>query len=187
MTAAPNSRQPAPPPTRHEPVPTDGVLAEPVTGARFPREARLLRPAEFKACFDARQSLSGRLFRLHLRAPAPAAARLGLAVSRKVSPHAVIRNRIKRIARDSFRRARSGLPPVDVVLLAKREAASASAAELRADLATLWRRLLTLKPLAREGTMRADSATIAPRTVDSPISPSATADPTARASRPDSE
>jgi ribonuclease P protein component len=157
-------------------------------GQPFPRVARLLQPARFKACFDTRERLSGRLFRLHLCWPADSnGARLGLAVSRKVSPRAVVRNRIKRIARDSFRRVRADLPAVDLVLLARPEAASASPAELAADLVTLWRRLPTLKPPTREGTMRADSATAAPAPVDSPYTPNATAVPAARASRPDSE
>jgi ribonuclease P protein component len=151
----------------------------------FPRTARLLKPSDFKGCFESGERLSGRLFRLHLTCAPDAAARLGLAVSRKVSPHAVVRNRIKRVARASFRDARARLPAVDVVLLAKREAASASTAELHAELTTLWRRLATLKRSPRKGTMRADSAP-AVSAGASPISASAAAAPADGASGPDS-
>lgn len=72
---------------------------------------------------------------------------LGISVSKRVAAHAVERNRIKRIARDSFRRLRTQLPPGDYVLLAQRDAAGAPSAALRAALSTLWQRALALKPI----------------------------------------
>jgi ribonuclease P protein component len=147
----------------------------------FPRAARLLVPADFKTCFGAGQRLGARYFRVHyVFAERP---RLGLAVSRKVDRRAVVRNRLKRTARDSFRLARGGLPPVDIVLLARLEAAKASPAELRADLASLWRRVAALKPPGQEGTMRADTSTAASGVIDPPPTvPTAAATP--GASRP---
>jgi ribonuclease P protein component len=139
-----------------------------VSGGGFPRSARLLLPDEFKACFGSGRRLAARFFRVHyLFAERP---RLGLAVSRKVDRRAVVRNRIKRTARDSFRQARSALPPLDLVLLARHEAAQATAVELQADLASLWRRLAALKPPEQEGTMRADASTAASGAIDSPPS-----------------
>ena len=73
-------------------------------------------------------------------------ARLGISVSKRVAAHAVERNRIKRIARDSFRRLRTQLPPGDYVLLAQRDAAGAPSTALRAALSALWQRALALKP-----------------------------------------
>ena len=106
--------------------------------------------------------MHGRCFRLHWRAAE--ATRLGLAVSRKVSPRAVDRNRIKRIARDAFRRERHALPGGDCVLVARPEAARATAAELRADLERLWQRVRALKPTDAAGTMRdAPAPPAAPR------------------------
>jgi ribonuclease P protein component len=147
-----------------------------VSDGGFPRTARLLVPADFKACFGSGLRLAARYFRAHyLFAERP---RLGLAVSRKVDRRAVVRNRIKRTARDSFRSARGGLPPVDLVLLARHEAAQASAEELQADLASLWRRLAALKPPEQAGTMRADASTAASGAVDPPPSvPTAAAQP----------
>ncbi|MFW6191124.1 MAG: ribonuclease P protein component [Thiohalospira sp.] len=67
--------------------------------------------------------------------------RLGLAIGRKVTPRAVGRNRIKRLARESFRAEQSRMPPVDVVVLARPAAAAADNATLRASLARHWKRL----------------------------------------------
>lgn len=130
--------------------------------ARFRRSDRLRQPQQFQQCFTQGQRVNGRYFRLHVLASA--APRLGLAVSRKVDTSAVVRNRIKRAAREAFRAARTGLAPLDYVLVAKREAATASSSELRSDLVALWRRAAALKPTAPAGTMRdAPAATSAPR------------------------
>ena len=44
------------------------------------------------------------------------AARLGLVVPKRALPRAVDRNRAKRVLRESFRKARAGLPPCDIVV-----------------------------------------------------------------------
>lgn len=120
--------------------------------ARFRRSARLRLPTEFQRCFTHGERVNGRYFRLHvLRAES---MRLGLAVSRKVDPNAVGRNRIKRVAREFFRTTPALPQPGDCVLVAKPEAARANAAELRADLAQLWRKASALKHTAAAGTMR---------------------------------
>jgi ribonuclease P protein component len=72
-------------------------------------------------------------------------ARLGLAISKRVSKRAVERNRIKRLLRESFRRIRSQLPPVDMVIMAREQAAGVSGPELLAELEVLWRRIPPLK------------------------------------------
>ncbi len=152
--------------------------AAPAAPRGFPRTVRLLLPASFKACFESGQRLSGRFFRVHFT-PTEAGPRLGLAVSRKVSPRAVVRNRIKRAARESFRHHRGRLPPFDIVLLAKREAADAGGDALRADLAALWRRLAALMRPEPRGTMRADSPGTPPRAA-SPMPAPAQVDPSHR-------
>jgi len=117
------------------------------------RRSDVLRvPPEFQLCFTHGQRVNGRFFRLHvMHAEKP---RLGLAVSRKVDPNAVGRNRIKRTARESFRTSRERIPSADLVLVAKREAAAASNEDLRVDLSHLWRKASALKPLPPAGTMR---------------------------------
>jgi ribonuclease P protein component len=132
----------------------------------------LRSPAQFQTTFSQGRRISAALFRLHVcptetdsvrpstrredsiskrdvRPPetegVQASARFGISVSKRVAAHAVERNRIKRIARDSFRRCRTQLPPGDYVLLAQRDAAGASSEALRASLASLWQRAGALK------------------------------------------
>ena len=72
----------------------------------------------------------------------PASGRLGLAIAKKRAKRAVDRNRIKRIARESFRHHREQLMGYDAVVMNKDRAASASAIELRQSLDTLWLELI---------------------------------------------
>jgi ribonuclease P protein component len=67
--------------------------------------------------------------------------RLGLAISARAVPRAVFRNRIKRLARETFRARRATLPATDIVLQARSAAAAAGTAELRATLERMWHRL----------------------------------------------
>ena len=151
----------------------------------FPRSARLRTPAQFKDTFAQGRRISAALFRLHVRlqasqtmateiqpldvttprnarlmdaqenGAATSSARLGISVSRRVAAHAVERNRIKRIARESFRHRRAQLPPGDYVLLAQRDAANASPDALRDALSALWQRACALKPAPTAPTMPA--------------------------------
>lgn len=123
--------------------------------AGFPRTARLLTAADFDACFKARQRLQGRYFILQWCAGRQS-ARLGLAVSRKVDGRAVVRNRIKRCTRETFRRHRHRLAALDLVVSAKREAARQTNDALCADLDSLFARLPSLPLPDAQGTMRAD-------------------------------
>ena len=112
----------------------------------FPRAARLLRPADFSALRGSSKRISLKHFQCEYRLNAGATARLGMAVSRRVSKLAVVRNRIRRTARESFRLCRGRLPLCDVLLVARAEAAAQSAADLRSDLDLIWSRLAALKP-----------------------------------------
>lgn len=129
-----------------------------MTRATFPRAARLLTPADFARLRGISRRIGSASFAAEV-APAATAtatcARLGLAVSRRVSKRAVRRNRIKRIARDSFRRQRANLPACDILLIARSEANLRSNAELRAELERLWQRVATLNDAQAAGTMRA--------------------------------
>lgn len=118
---------------------------------RFPRTARLRKPAEFKHCFAHGLRAGGRYFRL-VKSHCDT-TRLGSAISRKVDGRAVERNRIRRIVREWFRHQREALPPADYFVNAKPEARNVSAADLRRDLDTLFRRALALKPTPPPGTM----------------------------------
>lgn len=66
--------------------------------------------------------------------------RLGLAISRKVAKSAVARNRLKRIARESFRRHQRELGGLDCVVMARPGATEQDSAVLLASLERHWRR-----------------------------------------------
>ena len=112
--------------------------------APFPRAARLLTARDFARLRGISQRISGRHFNAEVATAPTPGARLGLAVSRRVSKRAVRRNRIKRIARDSFRHARDRLPAVDILLIARQGADSGDNGALRLDLARLWERIVAV-------------------------------------------
>jgi ribonuclease P protein component len=64
--------------------------------------------------------------------------RLGLVVSRKTSPRAVVRNRVKRQIREAFRQYQEKLGGLDIVVVASAKSGSAPATALRASLRQLW-------------------------------------------------
>lgn len=85
-------------------------------GQGFGRDCRLLTAQEFADVFAARKTLRGTHFVLHFRRGTNSMARLGLVIPKKQARAAVLRNAIKRQARELFRRQRSLLPPVDLVV-----------------------------------------------------------------------
>lgn len=123
--------------------------------ASFPRAARLLRPQDFARLRDASRRIGSRHFSAQVGTSVAEGARLGLAISRRVSKRAVRRNRIKRIARDSFRHTRATLPAFDILLIARSSADLEDNASLRAELAALWKRVAALNAADLVGTMRA--------------------------------
>jgi ribonuclease P protein component len=64
-----------------------------------------------------------------------------MAISRKVSPRATVRNRIKRIIRDTFRHAQGQLANLDFVVIGRPGLGKLPAEELRASLQFHWKKL----------------------------------------------
>ncbi len=126
----------------------------PVAPAPFPRAARLLKAKDFSHLRTAGRRIGTQHLSAQIAANTVDGARLGLAISKRVSKSAVRRNRIKRLARDSFRRMRGTLPPFDILLIARSRADQEDNASLRAELARLWQRIATLNPALPTGTMR---------------------------------
>jgi ribonuclease P protein component len=120
---------------------------------RFPRAARMLSARDFGALRGAGRRIATRHFHAEYRTTDHATARLGLAVSRRVSKSAVQRNRLKRLVRESFRRHLAQLPAVDILVIARSSAVAVESSALLDDLAALWRRLPALKPTQAPGTM----------------------------------
>ncbi|MEO7062476.1 MAG: ribonuclease P protein component [Dokdonella sp.] len=116
--------------------------------AAFPRAARLLKANDFARLRGISKRVSTRHFSAEVATNGLDGPRLGLAISKRVSKKAVRRNRIKRIAREHFRRIRIDLPAVDILLIARTSADLEDNATLRAELATLYKRIATLNAAA---------------------------------------
>ena len=132
--------------------------AGPVAGSSecFPRAARVRAKADFGLCFAARRRVGGAHLLLQWRPVADARhGRLGLAIGRKVDVRAVGRNRLKRLAREMFRRHAIRRLPVDIVVTARHTARTARVQDLMHELNTLFDRIAGALPRsAPQGTMR---------------------------------
>jgi ribonuclease P protein component len=117
------------------------ALREPPTTAKlgFEPRKRLHQPAEFRAVRQRGQRLSDAFFSLSILANREAHARLGLAISTRAAGSSVARNRLKRLARESFRVNQHALPGVDVTVAARDAARGATARALRASLEQHWK------------------------------------------------
>ncbi len=120
--------------------------------ACFPRTARVRARAQFDVVFKQGRRTASPLFALHFHADEDP-ARLGLAVSRKVDPHAVGRNRIKRVLRDIFRQLRPQLHGGAYVVVARGAAAASENKALRDGFVTLLQRAGALPPHGTDGTI----------------------------------
>lgn len=110
---------------------------------RFGAELRLRSKLQFDAIYASGRRIDDRFFGLRVKPNGLTHARVGLAVAVKTAGSAVLRNRLRRLVRESFRLAQHDLPAVDIVVGAKFPAAGAPASTLRASLATLWQRVAT--------------------------------------------
>lgn len=106
------------------------------------RPAEKLRtPASFRRVFRLGVRLDGALFVLIAAENQGRADRLGLVAGRKLGG-AVVRNRAKRLLRESFRlNRRQPAPAVDLVLIPKREIAEKSGDEVAREYRERLRRL----------------------------------------------
>ncbi len=109
----------------------------------FGRERRLTRARDYSQVFADNFRCGDRQFTLLVRQrDDEGSARLGLAVAKKQIRRAVDRNRLKRIIRESFRRNRSSLPPVDIVVMVRRPVLELEQAEIFSRLQRLWHKII---------------------------------------------
>lgn len=109
----------------------------------FPRSARLLHRADYQRVFARPLKKSADRYLTVLARPNRLGyARLGLAISKKQARRAVQRNRLKRLIRESFRLHRPALGDLDLVVMARAQAASASNTEIFAALLSHWQSLI---------------------------------------------
>ena len=107
----------------------------------FDKSCRLLEKADFAKIFNHGTKRHGKYFLLIVSSNNLEHARLGIAVSRKVSTKAVIRNRIKRQIRESFRTNKNILKGLDCVVIARQSAATVEKSVLRSSLDNHWQKI----------------------------------------------
>jgi ribonuclease P protein component len=101
----------------------------------------LRRPAEFKTVLKGSLRWRDDFFGVYAVPNPHPHGRLGIVVSRKISPRAVVRNRVKRQIRESFRGGQEKLAGLDFVVVASPAAGRAQTAALRASLQQLWEKV----------------------------------------------
>ena len=100
---------------------------------RFPRNERIVHGAEYRSIYSSGTKLHSERFVLFSRDNGLVHHRLGITVSRKIGG-AVVRNRIKRLFREVFRKSKAEIPyHLDLVLNAKRGCAGARYNDLREE------------------------------------------------------
>jgi len=108
----------------------------------FPSQLRLGKPAEYKKVFAKPVKSTDPFFTLLAIRNDYDHPRLGLAIAKKNIRKAVTRNLIKRAVRENFRLKQHDLIHIDIVVLARRDAANASPALLRKSLDKHWLKLV---------------------------------------------
>jgi ribonuclease P protein component len=104
----------------------------------FPKSRRLRTPAEFKAVYDAKRSVSDARLVVYAKPNDARPSRIGLSVSRKVGI-AVQRVRLRRLLREAFRLHQHELPAgFDFVLVARPFKTEPTLAEYTDSLQTLF-------------------------------------------------
>lgn len=108
----------------------------------FDKSLRLLDAAAYKAVFDnAALKASSKQLLFLARPNGIAQPRLGLVIAKKAVKLAVNRNRIKRIARETFRHKQQELAGIDTVVLARRGLDELDNGALHQMFNQLWQQL----------------------------------------------
>ncbi len=121
---------------------SDSIASVPGTlpDERLRLEDRLRRRGDYLRCYRTGRRRTGALVILYFVSNLEDRPRLGITASRKVG-NSVVRHRLKRLIKEAYRRwsGRSELPPLDLVVHLKPEAAKGGSAALAEELRRLWR------------------------------------------------
>ncbi|HNQ78445.1 MAG TPA: ribonuclease P protein component [Acidobacteriota bacterium] len=116
------------------------ALKTPRTGT-FAKTDRLRKRREFLSVYEIKRSYFFRLFVVYVRENGLGRHRLGLTVSKKVGG-SVVRNRVKRVLREAFRRQRALIAgSFDIVVNAKKGSAEMRTPEAAESFALLAEKL----------------------------------------------
>ena len=108
----------------------------------FSRTFRLLGADDFSRVFARSNRSRDAYYTVLYRAGKQPTARIGFAIAKKRISSAPARNRVRRLARESFRQIRASLPPLDIIILAQSAAADATNSELFTSLDKHWQTIL---------------------------------------------
>lgn len=108
----------------------------------FNRQQRLNTKTEFKKIFTHSHKLSSKNLLILWTISHQPLGKIGIIAGKKVSPHAVIRNQIKRIIRDSYRLANDELENLDMIIIARHSCRHLNKILLRKEIDELWQKLL---------------------------------------------
>lgn len=100
-----------------------------------------MRAADFDNVFQNGQRSGDRFFTVLFHLNNLNRPRLGFAISKQKVRLAVARNRLRRLVRESFRQRVTGLPSVDLVVLARDATSTAATREIVASLESHWARI----------------------------------------------
>ena len=103
---------------------------------RFPRSRRVVKRGDFDAAFKQGRVVSDHMLVLHVVANQQGATRLGMSISKRVGC-APIRNRWKRLIRESFRLNQAKLPAGIDIVARPRKGAEADFAAIQHSLVKL--------------------------------------------------
>jgi ribonuclease P protein component len=109
----------------------------------FTRDRRLTEAKQFDEVFAARRRFTCGNLQVYARPNGTDRARLGLAINRKASGTAVLRNRLKRQARETFRQMEPPLDGIDVIVSVGRPLTPAAQRRFAIDLQALLERART--------------------------------------------
>ncbi|MGC9386078.1 MAG: ribonuclease P protein component [Hydrogenovibrio sp.] len=87
---------------------------------QFPKSLRLLSPKQFQQVFAQAEKFSNRHWTFIVRPNHLTIPRMGLAIAKKQLIKAVWRNRVKRLARETFRQHKQAVSGYDIVVLGRR-------------------------------------------------------------------
>jgi len=112
-----------------------------ISQASFKQRFRLTKATDFERVFSENQRSVDGLFTVLYRRNGLGYPRLGLAIAKRQVRFAVERNRLKRLIRESFRRAKQQLSDLDIVIMARHKAGVSENAVVYASLDRHWRSL----------------------------------------------
>jgi len=105
---------------------------------RFSRTDRLVSKADFALVFAKPAKVSRRYFSLLFRPNSLGFARLGIMISKQQVRLSVARNRLRRVARESFRQHKTSLKAMDMVLILRADCVQLSNQSFREMVDKLW-------------------------------------------------